>query len=89
MVENESEDVSEESVTFLYKLAEGNCPKSYGFNAARLAGLPQSIISRAREVAKELERKARNRQIIFKLAHATSDSEKIAIVKDLKNLKLN
>ncbi|CDW51812.1 DNA mismatch repair protein Msh6 [Trichuris trichiura] len=38
-VENEGlDDPVEESVTFLYKLAPGPCPKSYGFNAAKLAG---------------------------------------------------
>ncbi|KAF6259292.1 muts domain V-domain-containing protein [Scenedesmus sp. NREL 46B-D3] len=30
-------------VTFLYKLTSGACPKSYGTNVARLAGLPGSV----------------------------------------------
>ncbi|KAF5838281.1 muts domain V-domain-containing protein [Dunaliella salina] len=34
-------------VTFLYKLVPGACPKSYGTNVARLAGLPASVVSRA------------------------------------------
>ncbi|KAK9807187.1 hypothetical protein WJX73_005617 [Symbiochloris irregularis] len=34
-----------EQVTFLYKLAEGACPKSYGPNVARLAGLPPSLLA--------------------------------------------
>lgn len=38
MVEDE-----EDSITFLYKFVEGACPKSYGFNAAKLAGLPQEV----------------------------------------------
>ena len=33
----------EESITFLYKFVPGACPKSYGFNAAKLAGLPQEV----------------------------------------------
>ena len=42
--EEEGEDgVQEESVTFLYKFMEGACPKSYGFNAAKLAGLPPHV----------------------------------------------
>jgi hypothetical protein len=32
-----------EQVVFLYKLAAGACPKSYGNNVARLAGLPASV----------------------------------------------
>ncbi|WAR00452.1 MSH6-like protein [Mya arenaria] len=41
MVENEDEDdPTQETITFLYKFTSGACPKSYGFNAARLANLP-------------------------------------------------
>lgn len=51
MVENEDdEDPTQESVTFLYKLAPGACPKSYGFNAAKLAGMPNEITKRASNV---------------------------------------
>lgn len=31
------------SITFLYKFGEGACPKSHGFNAARLADIPDEI----------------------------------------------
>ena len=44
MVEdNDHDDIGEETITFLYKLTEGACPKSYGFNAARLAGLSTEV----------------------------------------------
>lgn len=44
MVENENEDdPSQETITFLYKFIKGACPKSYGFNAARLAGLLETV----------------------------------------------
>lgn len=33
-----------QNITFLYKLTSGGCPKSYGFNAARLANIPEQII---------------------------------------------
>ncbi|RXG58888.1 DNA mismatch repair protein Msh6 [Armadillidium vulgare] len=56
MVENEDEsDPSQETITFLYRFTEGACPKSYGFNAARLADLPQTVIKAASVKAKELE----------------------------------
>lgn len=87
MVENDQEDISEEAVTFLYKLAEGSCPKSYGFNAARLAGLPKNIIANAREVAIKLEQRAKNREIIRKFANADAN-ERLAIVESLKSLKV-
>ncbi|XP_015787884.1 DNA mismatch repair protein Msh6 [Tetranychus urticae] len=56
MVENENEeDPSDESITFLYQLTDGPCPKSYGFNAAKLAGIPIDIIRKAHETAKAFE----------------------------------
>ena len=41
--EDEDAECPEESITFLYKFMEGACPKSYGFNAAKLAGLPSDV----------------------------------------------
>ncbi|XP_004931420.2 probable DNA mismatch repair protein Msh6 isoform X1 [Bombyx mori] len=55
----DSEDhIPEETITFLYKLSPGACPKSYGFNAARLAGIPKEITRRAHEISKKLEKEA-------------------------------
>ncbi|XP_023303172.2 probable DNA mismatch repair protein Msh6 [Lucilia cuprina] len=52
MVENEDcDDPTQETVTFLYKYSAGACPKSYGFNAAKLAGMPHNIIKRAYTVS--------------------------------------
>lgn len=52
MVENENdEDPTEECVTFLYKYTQGQCPKSYGFNAAKIAGVPTDIIRRGYAVS--------------------------------------
>ncbi|XP_053568202.1 DNA mismatch repair protein Msh6 [Bombina bombina] len=56
MVENECEDPSQETITFLYKFIKGACPKSYGFNAARLANIPDDIIQRGHKKAREFER---------------------------------
>jgi len=56
MIENEGhEDITQENITFLYKLVEGPCPKSHGFNAAKLAGLPDSIIRRGYAKARQFE----------------------------------
>ncbi|NWY39455.1 MSH6 protein, partial [Sylvia atricapilla] len=56
MVENESEDPSQETITFLYKFIEGACPKSYGFNAAKLADIPEEVIQKGHRKAKEFEK---------------------------------
>lgn len=40
MVENENtEDPTEENITFLYTLSEGPVSKSYGFYTAKVAGI--------------------------------------------------
>lgn len=71
MVENEEEDeVSQETVTFLYKLGEGACPKSYGFNAARLAGVPLLITNRAHEISKRLEQETIQKHFFISLCKA-------------------
>ncbi|XP_049885567.1 probable DNA mismatch repair protein Msh6 isoform X2 [Pectinophora gossypiella] len=55
----DSEDhIPEETITFLYKLTPGACPKSYGFNAARLAGVSKHITRRAHQISKRLEKEA-------------------------------
>lgn len=42
-------------IAFLYKLQVGGVSKSYGLEVAKLAGLPNTVISRAKEVLQELE----------------------------------
>ncbi|KAM1058270.1 hypothetical protein EV2_032353 [Malus domestica] len=44
-----------EEVTFLYRLNPGACPKSYGVNIARLAGLPISVLKKATAKSREFE----------------------------------
>lgn len=55
---DDAEEIKEETIVFLYKLSPGACPKSYGFNAARLAGVPRDVTARAQAVARGLERDA-------------------------------
>jgi DNA mismatch repair protein MutS len=42
-------------IIFLRKVVEGEANKSYGIEVARLAGLPASVVERAREILKNLE----------------------------------
>jgi len=46
-----------EEIIFLYKVIEGSVDRSYGVEVARLAGLPDEVIKRAREVLNDLENK--------------------------------
>ncbi len=42
-------------VIFMRKIVEGGCDRSYGIHVARLAGLPRSVIERAKEILSNLE----------------------------------
>ena len=44
-----------EAIVFLRRLVEGGADRSYGIHVARLAGLPDGLINRARELLVELE----------------------------------
>jgi DNA mismatch repair protein MutS len=49
-----------DQIIFLRRVVEGAADKSYGIQVARLAGIPQTIIERAREILITLERKERD-----------------------------
>jgi DNA mismatch repair protein MutS len=44
-----------ERIVFLRRLVDGGADRSYGIHVARLAGLPESVVARARELLAELE----------------------------------
>lgn len=44
-----------EQIVFLRKIVRGGASHSYGIQVARLAGLPEAVIARAKEVLKNLE----------------------------------
>uniref|UniRef100_W8C538 DNA mismatch repair protein n=2 Tax=Ceratitis capitata TaxID=7213 RepID=W8C538_CERCA len=89
MVENEdTDDPTQETVTFLYKYTAGACPKSYGFNAAKLAGMPQPIIKRAFELSKRVEAIALKRKVLSKVVAGAGVGSKCNDLKEIKNLLL-
>ncbi|KAF7256198.1 hypothetical protein EG68_06644 [Paragonimus skrjabini miyazakii] len=72
MVEEQSEaEPGLENITFLYKFVSGACPKSYGFNAARLAHLPDEVIQMGLAKAKEYERTMATFECFRKLLSGT------------------
>lgn len=44
-----------EKILFLHRLAPGGADRSYGIEVGRLAGLPQPVLARARELLRHLE----------------------------------
>jgi len=58
-----------EDIIFLRKIIRGGADNSYGIQVARLAGVPASVINRAKEILKELEDADINkREVRFKRA---------------------
>ncbi|MBI5207708.1 MAG: DNA mismatch repair protein MutS [Candidatus Firestonebacteria bacterium] len=61
-----------EEIIFLRKIIEGSADKSYGIQVARLAGLPNKVITRAKEILAELEQNSLDEGGKPKLSHTDS-----------------
>ena len=55
-----------QEVIFLYKIVPGGVDRSYGIHVAQLAGLPRSVVHRAREVLEDLEGDSRTAKPLSK-----------------------
>ena len=78
MVDNEGhEDITQENITFLYKLTDGAAPKSHGFNAAKLAGLPPDIIREGYKMAKQFERREKEKEVFQEMSKIKPDANNI------------
>ncbi len=53
---NVSARESGDDIVFMHKLAEGGASRSYGVAVAKIAGLPEPVLLRARAMLKDLER---------------------------------
>ncbi|KHJ46404.1 MutS domain I protein [Trichuris suis] len=83
-VENEGlDDPVEESVTFLYKLAPGPCPKSYGFNAAKLAGVEAEVIRNAYSASVRFSRMDALYNTVMKLVKENAEASELDLVQTL------
>lgn len=51
------------NITFLHKIKEGSVDKSYGIHVAKLASLPDSLISRATSILAVYENKEKKREV--------------------------
>ncbi|CAF3104902.1 unnamed protein product [Rotaria sp. Silwood2] len=89
MIENDEETSTKETLVFLYKFVEGSCPKSHGFNAARLANIPESIVELAQTKAAAFERWVTLKRILLTLKKVTDNSQQQDILQFLSQLKLN
>ncbi|WP_315069830.1 DNA mismatch repair protein MutS [uncultured Clostridium sp.] len=74
-----------DSVIFLRKIVEGGADESYGIEVAKLAGLPEAVINRAKEILLDLE--GENNFDINKVSAAKNEESEIAVDKETSNYK--
>ncbi len=63
-----------EEIIFLRKILPGPADKSYGIQVARLAGLPENVLERAREVLSNLENSELDEEGLARIGHKQNDS---------------
>ncbi len=67
----------ENKVIFLRKILEGGTDKSYGIHVAKLAGMPQSVIDRSREIQFKLEQEDEISEKIIIETRKTKEKDKV------------
>ena len=76
-------------IVFLRKIIPGGCDHSYGIQVAKLAGLPDSVIERAKEVLGNLESEALNASDEPRIAqhHESKDEnvKQMSLFEELEN----
>lgn len=78
--EEETSEVTKEAVTFLYRLMPGVAPRSFGFNAARLAGIEDHVIGDSWRAAK---RTFGDEKTLKKLREAAENGESVETLRRL------
>lgn len=82
----------DKGIIFLHKIMRGGTNKSFGIEVAKLAGLPQKVISRARAVSKELEADAHKSKIAKsdnRVPDMVDMMEEKAIIEELRSIDVN
>ena len=79
----------DKSITFLYTLGEGSCPKSFGINVARLAGLPEDVLQKAKNVSASFEASMNNAPATSSelCATALKSQVEVALQQDWSNVE--
>ncbi len=75
----------DDTITFLRKIVKGSTDDSYGIEVAKLAGLPQSVIKRAKQVLKSIEGTASGNAPTSKKALNTETDELPDMIEQMQN----
>lgn len=85
-----------DEITFLRRIVKGGADGSYGIEVAHLAGIPKTVVARAREILKELEENG-NAPIVYTKTKEEKDDFQISfasginddVINELKMLDVN
>lgn len=87
-----------DSITFLRKIVRGSTDDSYGIEVAKLAGLPNEVIKRAKEILASVEESAKNIRLTDKEAKTEVKDETLIsfedciseqVIEEIKNTDIN
>ncbi len=82
----------DKGIIFLHKIMRGGTNKSFGIEVAKLAGIPQKVITRARAVSRELEQEAHKTKVAkaeSRVPDMVDMIEQNAVINELKSLDVN
>lgn len=68
-----------DDIIFLRRIVRGGADKSFGVQVARLAGLPDEVIKRAKELLRDLEAADINRGIVAELHAPADDAQQLTL----------
>ena len=74
-----------DNITFLRKIVRGSTDDSYGIEVAKLAGLPNEVIKRAKEVLASVEESAKNIRLTDREEKTVEKDESLISFDDLVN----
>lgn len=83
----------DKGIIFLHRIVRGGTNKSFGIEVAKLAGLPKSVIARAKDISKILEEnpltthKEEDLPLIAEAKKVDEENKTLAVVKELKNIE--
>ena len=70
---------TDDKIIFLRKIAEGSVDKSYGIQVANLAGLPDEVVHRAKDILKQLDESDINKPFAKRKRERINDNSQVSM----------
>lgn len=73
---------TDDKIIFLRKIAEGSIDRSYGIQVANLAGLPDEVVARAKEILKQLDESDINKPFAKRKKDRINDNFQVSMFQE-------